>query len=695
MFMRIGVQQLASGTFTYEPRQPMSVAPLPDSISTLKDDLASAIMERQVTFAPTIQQWICLNNLKTKLSRLEAIERILEIEKYTLVFIGTIGEGKTTAICHLFNLVGTFPVSKSIGGKTKKLNEVQELLATGSGRTTLCEVVITTSDRTYIEIDPFSAEEMENMILELCESLVEPPEIQGEQRRMFSKELDTAIRNVMQFGRTSQTTRDGDKSTTTRVDRAREELERSGLDALKQSALRNAALSARTQTRIEFSGDTDEQAWTKRTFAQVNSGEIATVAIPRRIYVHIGRSLFSESPLLRFSAVVDTKGIDENPLRKDLEEYISRDDTLCLFASNFKDAPEANVRELMRYYLSSRSKDFHHRFVLLALPHKGEPEKVNGGDGTWDVGVQVRREDIQAAFKNLGVEFFQDNIVFYDALRYYRPDANILDTAIYSSEDVTFDQTSCLNSLSAVIDRRRYILEEEVSVIASGFQSIRQGQEIPESDERALQSAVQRIKDLRDLGKRVPRFVYEEVVDAFLAYYRSTYPAWNTKHAIHRRFGTYDVRDIDIFYDAGVVAKGRNDEEMLRKFTREPHAELIQILEELAHTNEALQAFVPDLIRQCEEMYDTFVANVGEDVQEFLHQKLSPLSEESDFWQALINEKGKPRSKGETYTDNVCQTYRTELQSVLSLDTFLQESATKHWREVVTSVLRHFGETGA
>jgi hypothetical protein len=32
--------------------------------------------------------------------------------------------------------------------------------------------------------------------------------------------------------------------------------------------------------------------------------------------------------------------------------------------------------------------------------------------------------------------------------------------------------------------------------------------------------------------------------------YRNNYPAWNTNHAINRRFGTYDLRQIDIFYDA-------------------------------------------------------------------------------------------------------------------------------------------------
>jgi hypothetical protein len=131
---------------------------------------------------------------------------------------------------------------------------------------------------------------------------------------------------------------------------------------------------------------------------------------------------------------------------------------------------------------------------------------------------------------------------------------------------------------------------------------------------------------------------------------------------------------------------------MLRKFTREPKEKLDGILLELTEANEALRAFIPDLVKQFDVAYDEFIDQVGKEVQEHLHTKLSPLSEESDFWQALISEKGKQRSKGETYTDNVCQTYRRELESGQSLNSFLESRAKVHWKTLVAGVLRHFGE---
>src|SRR3954462_1455421 len=43
------------------------------------------------------------------------------------------------AICHFFNLVGDFTIQKTTAGKARRLTETQELLATGAGRTTICE----------------------------------------------------------------------------------------------------------------------------------------------------------------------------------------------------------------------------------------------------------------------------------------------------------------------------------------------------------------------------------------------------------------------------------------------------------------------------------------------------------------------------------------------------------------------------
>ena len=651
------------------------------NIGQLKNELQSAITEREGNSQETIPEYLCLNNLRSKLGRLEIIERNLSIEKYRLVFIGTIGEGKTTAICHMFNLIGEFAVQKTVAGKSRTMTESQELLDTGSGRTTICEVIIESSDQTAIVVEPYSSDEMERMIHDFCDGFGEVTG-PGERMGMLSREVERAIRNVIGLP----------VSPTTRIDRAKEEFERIGLDGLKALAIRNANLSERTLTYIESDRSEDDRIWIKRTFAKINRGELQNVAIPRQIKVSVSPAVLAGSPLERFRAVVDTKGIDENPIRKDLEAYAVQEDVICLFVTSFKDAPETNVRELMRFYLSSKSRDFHHRFVTLVLPHKGEPEKTNGSDGTWFNGIAIKGEEIQAAFGNLGLEFFPENVLFYDALRFYRADANVLDTAVYSLEDVVDDRLTCINSITSVVDRRKQKLWEEVAGIETGFHRVLAGETLTANEVKSLEDAFAKIRSLRDLNARVPSFVYEEVLHSYVEYYDTRYKAWNTKHAIHRRFGTYDAKNYDIYHDARVVAQGKSEDETLRKFTREARLQVELVLKHLGETNDALRVFVPELLEQFESSYDEYVARVGWEVEDFLRTKLSPLSASSPFWSALINEKGKQRTKGETYTDNVCLTLRREIESVEGLHTFLEQRATVGWAILIDEVLGYFGE---
>ena len=233
---------------------------------------------------------------------------------------------------------------------------------------------------------------MENMIIEFCESLADLDNMRGE---MISKEIETAIRNIINLTKISKTVTEGRKKKTERIDKAKKVLEEQGLENLKKLALGNANLENRIVTKIEFDNQNDEHTWIKETFASINSTKLENFAIPKKIRIFVSNNILSNSNLSQFQAVIDTKGIDENPIRKDLQEYIEKQDVICLFATNFKDAPETNIRELMKYYLSSKSRDFHRRFATLVITHKGEPEKVGEGDGTWEQGTEIRREDIQ------------------------------------------------------------------------------------------------------------------------------------------------------------------------------------------------------------------------------------------------------------------------------------------------------------
>lgn len=663
-----------------------------EEITSLKQNLRHEISKLSGASENNIPKYICINNLNSKLERLEEIERILSIDKYKIVFIGTIGKGKTTAICHLFNLISDFKVSKTINGRTKNVIETKELLSTGSGKTTICEVIIKASEKTYIEIEPYTVDEMENIISDFCDSIANRDNTQSEEKIIISTEMERAIRNITQLNIFSKTVYDGDEKDILRTDPAKELLDKSGVELLKKTALNNANVEARTTTKVEFYNHNNEQEWIKNTFAAINNVQLKEFAIPRKIYLYLSDKILSGSNLSQFDSVVDTKGLDENPIRKDLQKYIDSQDTICLFVTPFNDAPEANISKLIGYHLTSKSKEFHHRFVTLVLPRKNEPERVHGSDEDRDLGIKIRQDEVQATFKKLNLDFFQKNILFYDSLRYYRDDIVKLNE-ISDEEDVQTDKNEFIEAIAGVVKRRRNILLDEIKAIKESSAKIKNGGALTESEIKAIQNAIQKIKSLRDLSKRVPGFVYENFIDEYVnKYYHTVYPAWNTKHAIHRNFGYYEPRDIDIYYDARVVAEGIDEDKMLKKFTKEVKQELENILNELTSANKSLKTFIPELIQEFFGLYDEFIDKVGTEIEEEVTKKLLPQSEDSDFWKALIAEKGRDRRRGETFVDNVCQIFKRELEKETNLNTFLKSRAEYHWEKLVIKILGFFGQ---
>ena len=108
---------------TYRYEETTSLQPSLEEITKLQKRLQDAIREMEVLVSEDIRGlwdggesrgcWSPVGaKWKSKFERLEEIKKILSIEKYKIVFIGTIGQGKTTAICHLFNLISDFKVSK-------------------------------------------------------------------------------------------------------------------------------------------------------------------------------------------------------------------------------------------------------------------------------------------------------------------------------------------------------------------------------------------------------------------------------------------------------------------------------------------------------------------------------------------------------------------------------------------------------
>jgi len=114
--------------------------------------------------------------------KINEVNKVLTKEDKNIVFIGTIGVGKTTAICSLFDLLDT-------SGP-----RILPILQTGAGATTICEVEIEFGGINQLRIDPYSTQELEQLISEYVDTLTGSNVNVDGQRQSMTTELERAIK---------------------------------------------------------------------------------------------------------------------------------------------------------------------------------------------------------------------------------------------------------------------------------------------------------------------------------------------------------------------------------------------------------------------------------------------------------------------------------------------------------------------
>lgn len=659
------------------------------NIETKIQELKSTLIEEiELITENDVFSHLKKKSLEAKKDRLDEIQELLSIDKYRVVFVGTVGAGKTTAICHLFNLIDEVKAVREVRGKKKSYTKTEALLSTGSGRTTISEVVITASENTSIEIEPYSKEKLQSRIEDFVSSYYSD----DRETDNISTEFERAIRNITNLKKRTVKNEDPNvKAKTKVIDEALIKSKELSRDDLLEFALSNANLDNRSYTRetsvVNFE-EGEEKTWLKQNFDAINKGEVPNLSIPIKIFVNVSEKLLSGSDLSKFKSVVDTKGIDESANRPDLREYIEAKDTIILFTSRYNDAPETNVRELTQYYLSQRSKQYEQKFSIFAMPHKGEPEKENDGDGEWETGVSLRREIIAKVYKELNLEFISDNIIFYDALRFYNEMGKLNTGDGYEEEDVQDVNDETIEEIDKIIERRVNILHQEVESIKISVEEIKNGDALSAKERQNIKDAIEKIVGLKNLDEKIQDFVFEEFIDEYAEYYGQNYRAWNTKDAIHRRYGTFEERGYDTYYDARVVAEGQDEYSMLKKFTNQLKKQLVDILDKLGNSHKDLQSIIPEIKRSYTRYYDEFVSNTGIEIESYLQEH----NENVDFWRELINRRGK----GSGYNDDVLNLLRRKLKRMVgsysNANKLLADLSKKNWEISINKLLKFFGE---
>jgi len=345
-----------------------------------------------------------LNQLQMLKTNLQSSREYLLSKDHHIAFIGSIGVGKTTAICGILGLVD------EKGGTA---------LSTSSGRTTLCEVEIRRGEKTRILISPCSSDETQSHLRDFVDVLRMRQEGRAHDDSdavSMSSEVERCVRNMIGLPVRTAKSPDG---TIKRTDEALDLYKKLGNPAaFLEEAFKRLRLDERVTTEL-LCDNADVTGWIKDNFGQINHGKHPKTPMPQRVVIELAKPLFSE-PELNIS-LIDTKGLDGNVEREDIDRQFRNNRAVCVVCSKFNDAPEQSIQDLLKHLTESGlAQQITQQTQLLILDRNEEAENMLAEDGpvaSAEEGRVVRLSQIQDTLRTrlkLADQHFP-KIQFFDA----------------------------------------------------------------------------------------------------------------------------------------------------------------------------------------------------------------------------------------------------------------------------------------
>jgi len=315
----------------------------------------------------------------------------LQKMNHNIAFIGPMGVGKSTVLSSVFDLLvppahASNPIDRPV-------------LETGAGGTTICEVHIRRGPEFGISLLPMPETELRALVSDFCaarwaalKGVEESADVAG-----VSRERDRAIRNMSGLTR-KRSTENGkivysDPVADLVAGCASE-------DEFRTRMLELMKLRERTQRELWYDSTMRQHPmeWAAKTFRETNNGRLADVSLPASVDLVIpefGRA-FGDLEI----DVIDTKGVDDLPVRQDLDLRMNDPRTAVVFCTRFDDAPGETAHALMQHMHQTYSAPVSTGKVsILVLPRTEEARAMK--DDAGDVAV----DDAEAyAFKQMHVE---------------------------------------------------------------------------------------------------------------------------------------------------------------------------------------------------------------------------------------------------------------------------------------------------
>jgi hypothetical protein len=584
-----------------------------------------------------------LNQLQMLTTNLQSSRDYLLSKDHHIAFIGSVGVGKTTAICGILGLMD------EKGGTA---------LSTSSGRTTLCEVEIRRGEKTRILISPCSPDETRSYLRDFVDILKMRHEGRAEddgEPVAMSSEVERCVRNMIGLPVRTFKAPDG---TTKRIDEALELFKKLGTSiSFSEEAFKRLDLEHRVTTELVFGGS-DEIAWIRDNFGEINLGKHPKTPMPKRIVIELARPLVNQ-PELNIS-LVDTKGLDGNVEREDIDRQFRNDRAICVVCSKFNDAPEQAVQALLKHLLESGlSQQVTQQTQLLILVRNDEAENMLSEEGpvaSADEGRVVRQSQIQDTLRTrlkLSDQYFPQ-IHFFDARK----------------NDVKGTEHALVQLILSLRKRR----VDQIIEIAAAVEEISEHREKAqakaafETVSRAIrswaQASHQRIAEIHNIHK--------PLVDDIAT--KEVYAA--TIRASVNRQGNWD--NFDFYYKLALAARKKS----VTSFSEAVNEiQLVLANFERQQDLKAAHPFIRQLLHvvneRMQQLYDA-AAIMGRKAYE------DPMENDHPFWVVQQNEWGK----GPGYKNRIARGAENWFHhhSPASTDAQIQQRVMSEWNELVNTI---------
>jgi transcriptional regulator with XRE-family HTH domain len=329
-----------------------------------------------------------------------------------LAFIGSIGIGKSTAICRVTGL--------EVEGRDSGIPV--PVLEAGAGGITICEVHLRTGPSYGLLIEPQGNEEIRSFVGDFVEHILKSDAAAsddgqglGDDSQGISKEIERAIRNMSGLRIRREK---GPDTKITRRDEAKELAKQfSSPREFVVEVLARMELHRRDRRDLWYDSSFGKEPliWLKDTFELVNNGRHPDFTLPKRIEVIVPEQLLGASDIS--VRIIDTKGIDRTAARADLEGHLDDPHTLAVLCSGFNNAPAAETRLLLERAKDAGVRTLSKNACLLILPRPAEALAVKDESGfqveTDEEGYDLKGEQVELALEPLG--FKQFAVGFYNA----------------------------------------------------------------------------------------------------------------------------------------------------------------------------------------------------------------------------------------------------------------------------------------